>query len=534
MAFDPMTGEEIPEVNETVETTETTEAAEAANEAPAGGFDPMTGEPIGATDKEPTGFDPMTGEPIYETAQEPTGFDPMTGEPIYGDAAGAAAVKAGFPLAAKIAIGVAAGVVLVGGVGYAVVSNLGGVNGKVAKAIANTCKGGALITTLSEAMNGMDGDTASVTMAGEIEDVEFEIASSIDMKGKEFSTNGYVSAEDVKVAYEVYMDDKEVQATLPDWIDYTYVYNYVEDKDGYLIDMMDEEGFSSDDIDELLQSVFQSTSDSKEIQKRLVECTWENIEALEFEKTDAKEFKYNDKKQKCKGYQTVITEDILSDWLDSYEEVYDTYFEEVDADFGYYGNIDVEALFNELEDEIEDMDDIEMIFYLYKDIVAAVEFEGDDLEGTLEIRGGAYPTENCVLNYEDRYSEYEVEISGSTKGGKEEQSIEMDGEEVFAFTYDTKSGDLEISFNDGYYTYGEFEGNLKADSKSLTLVVDSFEFGGSDLDVDFTLTLNGKADIHKISATKNDLFDLGNADEDDWEDMMEDIEEQIDEIEDAL
>ncbi|MBR5971012.1 MAG: hypothetical protein IK016_11830 [Lachnospiraceae bacterium] len=71
--FDPMTGEPLGQ--------------QAAAPQPQGGFDPMTGEPLGQQAAPPQpqgGFDPMTGQPLGQQMppQPQGGFDPMTGQPL--------------------------------------------------------------------------------------------------------------------------------------------------------------------------------------------------------------------------------------------------------------------------------------------------------------------------------------------------------------------------------------------------------------------------------------------------------------------
>ncbi len=512
MAFDPMTGEEIPEVTET------------------NSFDPMTGEPIGAETEAPA-FDPMTGEPIGAETEAPA-FDPMTGEPI----GAAVAAKAGIPLAGKIAIGVVAGAVAVGGIGYAVVSNIGGPGVKVVKAIENTLQGGQLITLLNDAFKSLEGDTATASVVGEVNDVEFTIASSADIKAKELSTNGSVTVDGVDIAYEFYMDESAAYFAMPDWLDEVFYYNYVEENDGYLIEGMEYFGLEQDDVNSLLQSLFQTTDDSQELEKALREAHWENLQMLEFDKVDAEKFEVDGKDRKCKGYSTVITEDILDEWLDRYEDIYSDYFDKLEDTATAYRSLGISGmsdLFEDLEDEIEDMDDVELTFYLYKDRVAAVEFAGDDLEGILEIRGGAYPTENMYLKVEIDGDDHELELTGKTNGTKEEQSLEADGDEVLNYSYDAKSGDFSVEAIDGSRSY-VLEGTILFRSGELECTFDTIELPYADLDVEMTLTLTDKADIHRIDADKDDLFDAGNADEDDWDDLFDSIQEELDEMEDAL
>ena len=64
------------------------------------------------------------------------------------------------------------------------------------------------------------------------------------------------------------------------------------------------------------------------------------------------------------------------------------------------------------------------------------------------------------------------------------------------------------------------DANLKGNKNKLTFVLDSIEVSGYSIDCSGEIVLKKGAKIQKISGEE---FDLGNADEDEFKDLMQDL-----------
>lgn len=529
-------------------------------------YDPMTGEPIETADEavttettQITGYDPLTGEPIYGEPAQQEGFDPMTGEPVYGNGgAGASPVetpKKKFPVWTLI---VAAIVVLVVILGAVVVKAFGGgTNVKIAKAIANTCQASPLMKELQceELIKdseytmgiGVNVETVDAYYYSEMEGMSVDMQLASDMNKGKYAVNGTFKWDeyDLDLGFESYLDKKEMAVAVPSIVEYTFVYDFTKEKDGYLVDMLGDDAV--EEMDTLLQwmTTQDNTKQNEKLAADLTKAVANNFKTWEFKSDKSKDYEVNSKKHSCKAYTITVTDDMLIDMLESIEDIYDEYYEaqqkEIEELFDTMGDdfdVDIDDLdmgdaFKEIKSTLKDMPEMDVTLYLYKDQLAAVVVDDseDDVTVELQIKGGDYPLQNWELVAEVDGDDAAIVKTGKVKGSVEQNEIEIDGVDItIEWSYDSKSGDLtaELGYDDVKFA---MEGNVKKSSDELMITFDSLSYEDTywEESMEFSgyLSINGKTSISKPSYKE---FDLGNASEDDFMDIYEEAEDNLEDL----
>ena len=536
IGYDMMTGEPIYEEVQQEAPVEPVVAEPAPAEpivtepAPAEpvAVEPVMAEPV-AANQEFLGYDPMTGQPIYgqpqQTAQ-PTGFDPMTGQPIYGQPQQAAPApqekkKGKVPV---IILSVIAGVVVLALL--AVVGVKSGLflskGNKVAIATANTLsETPQLIKDLSPIMAVTSG-TFAVTGNFEMDDVAVEGTVSVDKT--EVSAHGYASIDDFpEIDFAAEVTPKGIKAQSKAISDLVFVYNTADDKeDSFIAEMAGEDTLEM--LDDALTALGEATEPT-DFSKELTQLIVAEYGELEFEKAKEKEFEVNGKDVKCKGYTVEVTEDNIMNIVDGMEDILDETYGDILKEAG----VSAKDITREIEYEIEGMDDIELTFYLYKSKLAAVIAEVDRSKLEIEFQGGDYRMQNVVVSA-DRMDI--MEIKGETEDSVETLELLVWDEEVFTYEYDTKSGDLVVELDDGFY---EVEANIQAKGNSVTVTLQDFYTEDSYVgemmnlaDINCSVTFTDGA---KKASFSGEEFNVGTADEDDFYDLIEELEDTLEDFE---
>ncbi len=85
------------------------------------------------------------------------------------------------------------------------------------------------------------------------------------------------------------------------------------------------------------------------------------------------------------------------------------------------------------------------------------------------------------------------------------------------FTYDSDSGDIatEAKYDEESY---DFAGNLAVDKNRMVITID--DLGNDSEDVSGSITWEKGAQFEEVSG---DVFDLGNATEEEWQDLLHEI-----------
>jgi len=495
--------------------------------------EPVVEQPTPAANQNFTGFDPMTGQPIYGQAQTneqaPSGFDPMTGQPIYGAVPATAPVKPKKGGKALIVVGgiVAAVVVL------ALIIVLGVKGGlflskgsKVAVATKNTLSDTPKLVQDLEPLFKVVSGVGTLEGSFAYEDISAEGFVSIDKS--EVNVNAVLNIDDIpEIDISAQANSKGIKAQSKAISDYTFVYNTADDKeDGFIAEMAGEE--SLEQLDNAL-AAFDQVEESEKLAKDLAKIIADEYKSLEFEKAKEKEFEVDGKDVKCKGYSVEITEDNIMNVVDGMEEILDEAYGDLLDEAG----MDAKDLTEEIEYAVEDMEDLELTFYIYKNKLAALILAVDKEEIEVEFQGGDYRMQNVVVSY-DRNELFE--IKGETEKSVEKMEVVVYGNEAFAYEYDTKSGDLEVEVAGGSL---EVAANIKAKSGSVAVTLDDIRgtsyFTGSygddemtRLDLECTLTFKDSAEKAKFSGKE---FNVGTADEDEFEDLVDDLEDAIEDYE---
>lgn len=541
IGYDMMTGEPIyEEGSQEVPVEPAVAESVAAEPAPAEpivtepapaesvAVEPVMAEPV-AANQEFLGYDPMTGQPIYgqpqQTAQ-PTGFDPMTGQPIYGQPQQAAPApqekkKGKVPV---IILSVIAGVVVLALL--AVVGVKSGLflskGNKVAIATANTLsETPQLIKDLSPIMAVTSG-TFALTGNFEMDDVAVEGTVSVDKT--EVSAHGYASIDDFpEIDFAAEVTPKGIKAQSKVISDLVFVYNTADDKeDSFIAEMAGEDSLEM--LDDALTALGEATEPT-DFSKELTQLIVAEYGELEFEKAKEKEFEVNGKDVKCKGYTVEVTEDNIMNIVDGMEDILDETYGDILKEAG----VSAKDITREIEYEIEGMDDIELTFYLYKSKLAAVIAEVDRSKLEIEFQGGDYRMQNVVVSA-DRMDI--MEIKGETEDSVETLELLVWDEEVFTYEYDTKSGDLVVELDDGFY---EVEANIQAKGNSVTVTLQDFYTEDSYVgemmnlaDINCSVTFTDGA---KKASFSGEEFNVGTADEDDFYDLIEELEDILEDFE---
>ncbi|MCC8150990.1 MAG: hypothetical protein LIO96_05930, partial [Lachnospiraceae bacterium] len=497
-------------------------------------FYPDTGEPLGqnAGGMGQRRFDPMTGEMMDDDIPM---FDPDTGEPLNGGGGRKFAFKKWM-----IAIPVAA-VVVVAGVGLVKGGVLVGKSGKVAVAAAKTfSEAPAIVEDLkSFSVLGEDTYTVTVNVDTDIEGESVEAAVVYSNKSDEMQVSGDVSvAGYANFDFIVGIDSKEVTAQLPFLSDDVFFYNYVEEKDGYLVDILDDQGIDIEVVDEICAAIASGDSQKEKMKamtKEMKSVLTDTAKSLDFESASEAYYEVDGSDRKCKGYTTTVDEDVVSDLWGGLTDVFDEYYgEDLDA---MLEMADADYTLSELYDEVEDaigyLSDTDLTFYIYKNQLAAIVVEVDHEEIELIFHGGDTRLDDIELAYDgDTVFELTTERSGS----EEEYTLEMidlygDGgmSTLGRLTYDTKAGDytLKAYVDDESMSIG---GNIQSSSKGVTVTVDSFDFDDyyyGDIDLGLSVAVSQGASIEKLSG---DRFDIGNASEDDFYDLVEEYGDTLEDL----
>ena len=467
-------------------------------------FDPMTGKPIEPkTEPENTPgmkFDPMTGEPVQPKAEPESApgmkFDPMTGAPVQSNAGTeyTAGINTGTGKKKKgkfaAILGVVAAILCCCVVAFAGVKSGAflGPSGKVALAVSNTFTDIPEVAENMKGINLLNEKAYTVSVDGKAESNSINVTYSSKTNEKQFS--GKINVEDTpEISFLAGIDKNKVKAEIPLLGNKLFIYDYHEEKSGYLKDQLGSD--TLDAIDKACETVF-SQKEQKNQTEKLAKILTRQYKDLKFKSVGKDSFEVNGKDRKCKGYQVTVTEDTMKDFVDALDDFTSEELGDI------YDQADVREAFNELRDGFDGMPDMDITFYIYKGKLACVSFEvqGDELQ--LLFKGGKTRTQNMELKAD---GETLMELEGEVSGKTEKSRLYVDGDKVLEMEYNAKTGDYELDLTDDV----RISGTLKTDRKG-------FEFSIRGDDISGTVTIKKGAEIEKYSGEE---FDIGNASESD-------------------
>lgn len=208
------------------------------------------------------------------------------------------------------------------------------------------------------------------------------------------------------------LDDEQLCASIPMLTDNLLVYNYKEEKDGYIVDLLGADGVAS--IDAALRELTSKEEQNRAAQE-ILSVIYDEYKTLDIKKAEKEEFIVDGSVRKCNGYEFTVTEDELLQVMNGVKEVYDA----------YYGGV-ADALklklgddFSQLRDRACSMGDINVKAYVYQNKLAAVvaEAENSDTAFHLLFKGGEYRMQNLELLAEDLEGEHSIlELTGKAAG----------------------------------------------------------------------------------------------------------------------
>lgn len=451
-------------------------------------------------------FDPMTGEPIDPEAK----FDPMTGKPLYSNNG-----KQG-KTGKKIAI--IGGVTAVAAIGLTVFGAVkSGIffsdSTKVLMATTNTVRDMKHFSDIVKSAEILSSGKYTTTIHAGLEDTEAE-AQILRGKAKVQIAAQVEFPDSDQVSALAELNEREARLEVPVLSDKMFAYNYREEKGGYLAD----EGVL-ENVDEVLQLAGQALGEEKDVQKmwkELVSSLSEEWKEVEVVKRNPEEYEVDGKFRKCKGYTVSLTEENMEDLLSVTEDIVTDYYDSKLCE-EMLSNI-----FSELEYIIEDMPDVDVTCYVYKNKLAAVGLEVDRNEMEIQFLGGKTRFQNMEISVED---ETVIEVEGETEGSAEVMTVYIEGEEALEMEYDRKSGEYKIEVPQADM---EISGVFLADKKKMELSADTVEVYGNWLDVDCLLSIRKGAEFREF---EGDVFDVGEASKSELEDLGEELMEQIEEDE---
>ena len=311
------------------------------------------------------------------------------------------------------------------------------------------------------------------------------------------------------------LNEREARLEVPVLSDKMFAYNYREEKGGYLAD----EGVL-ENVDEVLQLAGQALGEEKDVQKmwkELVSSLSEEWKEVEVVKRNPEEYEVDGKFRKCKGYTVSLTEENMEDLLSVTEDIVtDCYDSKLCEEM-------LSNIFSELEYIIEDMPDVDVTCYVYKNKLAAVGLEVDrnEMEYSVSWRK-VREFQNMEISVED---ETVIEVEGETEGSAEVTTVYIEGEEALEMEYDRKSGEYKIEVPQADM---EMSGVFLADKKKMELSAETVEVYGNRLDVDCLLSIRKGAEFREF---EGDVFDVGEASKSELEELGEELMEQIEEDE---
>lgn len=438
------------------------------------------------------------------------GGRPMVGGEHYYKAvetpAGRKSSGGGIPKGLIIALSVVAGIIVIVGVGAAVVLNLRPV--KTARAVANTLKdGGYLIEDLQKGAFVSDKYTLSV--AGNINADGTNVSGNVDviMDGK--TKQLYASANVPmlgNVEATVELNSKSLKAEVPTVDSHTFVYNYKEDNTGYITEAIGQDGI--DTINTALQKLYDIEGGDTGAAKDIAKITAKWLMKLDYEKLDPVKTTVDGKSRKCSGTRVTVTpENVRSyaeDVLDYIEEEYSDDIEEYNSYASEYDQFDRDEILDEICDDWDIT--LQIDIYTYSGKVAAVEISSDNGGATVQVlfHGGDYRLQNvearCI--YAGYSPEELFEIQGTRDGSEENYCISYDdGYDTLNVSYDRKSGDYSVSVDD----YGTVTGNLDCSSKGIVCVIDIPSSLGGDIGGSGTISYLKGADLNKFEGEELDI-----------------------------
>lgn len=306
-------------------------------------------------------------------------------------------------------------------------------------------------------------------------------------------------------------------------LDYAFFYDPKQDNEGFL-----SEDFREKELEQLngmLEGITSDEMSAEAMRKNALSALKKEFKNIEFEKAEVRRWKVNGKERKCKGYRMTVNEDNIARFWEAFDEstLKSMKGETKDA---------VDDMLDVINDAVKDMEfDADISFYLYKKKLAAVVIEADDVEIRVEFQGGDYRMQNMVVAVENDDFSDELTIENKRKGKTETTTIEAGDNEII-IVYDAKSGEVSLE-SEIYGQRCSLEGIYKHSGSEVSYALEDIRADGRSMldDMELKVYARKKTGIEKY---KGEKFDLGNASEEDFEKLADDLEEYVEVVDDLL
>lgn len=389
-------------------------------------------------------------------------------------------------------------------------------------------------TMLLDELQGFEDITAknayTMDMNVKVEGVEFDGAIYVDKKDKGMSFSADIDQDNTKMnlSLKALLDKSKLSVQIPELGDTVYSYNYTKVPTGDLFEEVDEEDIEI--INGLLKYLYDYEADP-EMGKKVQKAILDELNELEFESVDAEEFQINGKDKNCRGYEVRIKGKNLANIVDNiYEAVGDDYIKEmeklaeiVDTDFDAQDIIDQ---IDEMKEELEEVDPIDFTFYLNGNTYAAIIMESDGSKLEIDFLGGKRPTQNMKVKLDGKTV---LEVKGETADGEDECKVIVNDETILMIRRDNETKEMKVTiFGDEEVS---FKCLVKSSRNSAEFKIYGFSSGGETLDASISIKLSQGTKMPKL---KGDEFDIGEASQDEFEEIYEEIKEEYEDYIDLL
>ena len=449
--------------------------------------------------------------------------------------------KKGLPIGAII--GIIAVVAAV--IGVVIFFVKGGIGGKVGLLnVFTSAYEGEYLTEYTKDFQIKPFGDFTYTVNGEAEDVEFSVSVANAASSHTRSMYATVTYSGFTADATAYIDEKNIKAQVPVLGDYVFLYDYSNDKnDGYLMEFLDEADMDVKTFNALIAFANDNSSTMQKFYEKTLDYALACVNDIDFKKTGEKEtFKVNGNDVSCKEYQAVITAEDVIGWIEGYQKIWDDFYKENAKTFEPLEELSGEELdlsdaFDDMIDEIEDYfeEDLTISVYVKGKITGAIRLEYDENVIEILFKGGDYLAQNVEVNYDvDGEDGTILTIEGKTKGDVQTTTIEAEDEEfVLEYSFNRKTGELEMDMEEWGTEVYHIECTYTVSKSECKVVFDALETYGQEMPFDaLEVTMSNKADIQEPK--KGDTFDLGNVDEDEFEDFTEEVMDTIQDNDDLM
>ena len=422
-------------------------------------------------------FDPMTGERVTTNDTQSSNNEP------------AGKKKKGW-IFALIAIIL---VIAVGAVTAAVKSGVfSSDSAKVVAAITNTLNDTDYLTETLKMGSLFVSDELTVSMNSEAEGYGMELQflsgktqkqmlGSVDVPG--FTT----------VDFQAELTEEELKVQVSELSDYIFTYNYTQTKSSYMQEVF---GYQLDSFDEMLK-ILHSAEREPEYNSELIKTILAEGKKLEFEKAASEEFEVDKQNRKCKAISTTITIDSIQNIMDEIEAVCQESWNQTYGYQGYAG--DIEDYFDEIEEELADMEDFHVTFFIYKNKLACVRIEEEQEELELRFLGGDTRMQNMQVLID---GEEILRMEGENVESTEVRTFFVEGEEMMCLEYDRKSGDLDIDADEGRTL---ISGKIAQDKDGFGVSLDKLMIDGQFVNLKYSVSVKKGASFKEFEGREFDL-----------------------------